>query len=73
MAGKMIKDSVFNEIKNNLNHPANILLRQNDLFRWEPQSPTRIFYSIADDQVPFMMRGSQRFDDGERSFQLTCG
>lgn len=50
----MIKDSVFNEIKNNLNHPANILLRQNDLFRWEPQSPTRIFYSIADDQVPFM-------------------
>ena len=54
VGGKMIKDSIFNIIKNNPNHPANIILKENDLFRWAPKAPTRIFYCMADDQVPFM-------------------
>lgn len=54
VGGRMIKDSIYNVIKNNPNHPANIILKENDLFRWAPKSPTRIFYCMADDQVPFM-------------------
>jgi hypothetical protein len=54
VGGRMIKDSIFNVIKTNPNHPANTILRENDLFRWAPKSPTRIFYCTADDQVPFM-------------------
>jgi len=51
---RMIKDSVVNVIKTNLNHPLNQILKENDLYRWAPVSPTRIFYCTADDQVPFM-------------------
>ncbi|MBK8517701.1 MAG: T9SS type A sorting domain-containing protein [Saprospiraceae bacterium] len=54
VGGRMIIDSVANAIRNNPNHPANLILRENDLFRWAPKAPTRIFYCMADDQVPFM-------------------
>ena len=54
VGSRMIKDSVLNLIKTNPNHPANTILKENDLFRWAPKSPTRIFYCMADDQVPFM-------------------
>lgn len=53
IGSRLFKDSVLNLIKTNPNHPANIILRENDLFRWAPKSPTRIFYCMADDQVPF--------------------
>jgi S-formylglutathione hydrolase FrmB len=54
VGSKMIKDNVLNDVKTNLNHPLNTVLKENDLFRWAPKSPTRIFYCMADDQVPFM-------------------
>lgn len=53
VGGRILKDSVLNLIKTNPNHPANTILRENDLFRWAPKTPTRIFYCMADDQVPF--------------------
>lgn len=33
--------------------PVNVALRDNDVFRWAPARPTRLFYCMADDQVPF--------------------
>ncbi|MFZ1749550.1 MAG: T9SS type A sorting domain-containing protein [Saprospiraceae bacterium] len=54
VGGRMIKDSTFNMIKNNLNHPINQILRENDLYNWVPKAPTKIYYCKADDQVPFM-------------------
>ena len=35
------------------NHPLNVILRENDTFNWAPVAPTRIFYCMADDMVPF--------------------
>lgn len=54
VGGRMIRDDVKEEIKNNPLHPANLILRENDVFDWAPQVPTRIFYCTADDQVPFL-------------------
>ncbi len=50
----MIRNDVLEEIVNNLDHPINRILRENDLYNWKPETPTAIFYCRADDQVPFM-------------------
>lgn len=50
----MIKDDVLQEIISNPEHPINVILRENDLYNWKPETPTAIFYCRADDQVPFM-------------------
>lgn len=50
---RMIKDDVRQAIINDPNHPVNVALRDNDLFNWGPQRPTRIYYCQADDQVPY--------------------
>jgi len=54
VGGRMIRDDVKEEIKNNPLHPANLILKENDVFDWAPQIPTRIFYCKADDQVPYL-------------------
>lgn len=54
VGGRMIRDDIKAEIQNNPLHPANNILRENDLYDWSPQSPTRIFYCTADDQVPYL-------------------
>lgn len=41
------------DVMENPDHPLNVILRDNDTYDWAPQSPTRIFYCQADDQVPF--------------------
>jgi hypothetical protein len=51
---RMIRDDVYNQILNNPDHPANVALRENDLYRWAPKTPTRLFYCTADDQVPYL-------------------
>jgi hypothetical protein len=50
----MFQDSVLSNIEAQPNHPFNIALRDNNTYQWAPQAPTRIFYCMADDQVPFM-------------------
>ncbi|MBU6340158.1 MAG: T9SS type A sorting domain-containing protein [Bacteroidetes bacterium] len=52
--GKMLKDSVVQVVKTDLNHPFNQNLRDNDVYKWAPQAPTRLFYCKADDQVPYL-------------------
>ncbi len=49
----MFKDSVLQEIISNENHPLRVALRDNDLYDWTPQAPTRLYYCTADEQVPF--------------------
>lgn len=53
VGSRMIRDEVLNEIKTNPQHPANQIMRENDVYDWAPAAPTKIFYCMADDQVPF--------------------
>lgn len=51
---RMLQDSVIEQVQNNPNHPINVALRANDTYNnWTPQAPMRLFYCMADDQVPF--------------------
>lgn len=50
---RMMHDSVLTAIENTPNHPVNLALKDNDVYDWSPVAPTRIFYCMADDQVPF--------------------
>jgi hypothetical protein len=50
----MFQDSVINAINDDPQHPANLALADNDVFDWAPDAPTRLYYCMADDQVPFM-------------------
>lgn len=50
---RVFKDSVVQVIKTNPDHPFNVALRDNDVYAWGPQAPTRIFYCMKDDQVPY--------------------
>lgn len=49
----IFQDSVLLNMAANPNHPLNVALRDNDLFDWTPTAPTRLYYCMADDQVPF--------------------
>lgn len=53
VARRMLQDNVVAAVEANPNHPINLALRDNDVYRWKPLRPTRIFYCTADDQVPF--------------------
>ncbi len=52
---KMLQESMVQEILNNPNHPINVALNANDTYdgNWFPVAPFRLFYCMADDQVPF--------------------
>lgn len=50
----MFLDSMINVIETDPDHPINQALRDNDLINWAPAAPTRLYYCMADDQVPFM-------------------
>lgn len=50
---RMLQDSVLANVEANPQHPINVALRDNDVYQWAPVSPTRIFYCMADEQVPF--------------------
>lgn len=49
----IFQDSFLVNISTNYNHPFNVALRDNDVYDWAPTSPTRLYYCMADDQVPF--------------------
>jgi hypothetical protein len=49
----MLQDSVVASVISNPNHPVNAALRDNDVYDWTPQAPTRMFYCRADDQVNY--------------------
>jgi hypothetical protein len=49
----MLQDSMLNYLTNDLDHPINLRLAENDVYDWTPEVPTRLFYCMADDQVIF--------------------
>lgn len=51
---RMFQDAAVAAIESDPLHPVNVALADNDVYQWAPESPTRIFYCMADDQVPFM-------------------
>ena len=51
---KLLKDDVVDDVLNDPDHPMNVALRDNDVFEWAPQAPTRLYYCEGDEQVPFM-------------------
>jgi hypothetical protein len=53
MPKKMFKDSVLQSLIADENHPLRVALRDNDVYDWAPQVPTRLYYCTADEQVPF--------------------
>ena len=51
---KLFRDDVLQTIINNPAHPVNVALAKNDTYNdWAPEAPLRLFYCMADDQVPF--------------------
>ena len=49
----LFNPNLVNSMLSDDDHPLNIILRENDTFNWAPQAPTRIFYCMADEMVPF--------------------
>ncbi len=49
----MFQNDRIDAVKNDPNDPINVDLRDNDVFNWTPQAPTRMYYCGADEQVPF--------------------
>lgn len=50
----MLQDSIINILENeDEGHPLIQALRDNDVYDWAPQAPTRLYYCMADDQVVF--------------------
>ncbi|TAE47237.1 MAG: T9SS C-terminal target domain-containing protein [Bacteroidetes bacterium] len=51
---RMFQDSLLLAVNSDSLHPINIAMAANDVYTdWAPQSPMRIYYCTADDQVPF--------------------
>lgn len=51
---KMLQDSIVQVLETTPDHAINLALKANNTYTdWTPQAPTRLFYCMADDQVPF--------------------
>lgn len=49
----LFKDSLFQILNTQEDHPFNQALRDSDLFDWRPEAPVFMLYCQTDDQVPF--------------------
>jgi pimeloyl-ACP methyl ester carboxylesterase len=49
----LFNPDLVNDMTTNDNHPINVILRENDTYNWAPQAPTRIFYCLGDEMVPY--------------------
>jgi pimeloyl-ACP methyl ester carboxylesterase len=49
----LFNPDLVNGMKENDDHPVNLILRENDTYNWAPQAPTRIFYCLGDEMVPY--------------------
>lgn len=54
VGGRLIRPEILEEIKTNPDYWINTVLSKNDAYKWVPESPTRLFYCKADDQVPYL-------------------
>ncbi len=51
---RMLQPAIVTAVTTDPNHPFNVALRDNNVYAWAPEAPTRIFYCMADDQVPYL-------------------
>lgn len=49
----ILQDSLRQSILANPDHPLLLAMADNDVYKWAPRAPTRLFYCQADDQVPY--------------------
>lgn len=49
----MLQDSILAQLETNPDHPIRLALQDNTLSSWVPETPTRLVYCEADEQVPF--------------------
>ena len=49
----MLKDDILDALLNDPTHPMSVALRDNDVYDWAPEAPTRIYYCDGDEQVFF--------------------
>ncbi len=49
----LLREEYVQEVTNDPNHPANLRMIENNTYDWAPTAPTRLFYCMADEQVPF--------------------
>lgn len=49
----ILQPALLNDFKNDPNHPIRQVLRLNDLYRWAPQAPVRMYYCEADELVTY--------------------
>jgi hypothetical protein len=47
----ILKPQVLEEFRNNPRHPLRLALEDNDLYRWRPRSPLRLYHCAADRDV----------------------
>lgn len=50
----LLQDSIVSILEDpSSDHPLHLALRDNDVYQWAPQQPTRMYYCMADDQVNY--------------------
>jgi hypothetical protein len=54
IAKNMLQPAFLDQLQTNSDYPINKALSENDIYKWAPKAPTKIYYCMADDQVPFM-------------------
>ena len=59
----IIQPEYVDAVAQNENHPLRVALRDNDLYNWTPQAPTRLYHCLEDEIVPYENAtvASQRF------------
>jgi pimeloyl-ACP methyl ester carboxylesterase len=50
---KILKPEYLADFLNNPRHPLRLALQENDLYRWQPRSPLRLYHCQADQDVIF--------------------
>ncbi|TNE60536.1 MAG: T9SS type A sorting domain-containing protein [Bacteroidetes bacterium] len=50
---RMLQPDIVQAVETDPDHPFNVALRDNNVYAWAPLAPTRLFYCMADDQVPY--------------------
>ena len=69
----VMRPDLIEEVVSNYNHPFRERLRENDLYDWAPESPTKLIHSYEDELVPYQNAevAYQNFiDNGSQDVEL---
>lgn len=50
---ELFAQPLLTALKNSNNHRLKVALENNDVYRWKPVSPTRLYHCLDDDRVPY--------------------